>query len=117
MTDSTGVTDQLQLGRGYPRPQLCRTDWLSLDGEWQFAIDAAGVWSVPDEVVWHGRIRVPFAPEAPASGVHETRFFRSCWYRRSIPTPDLRDGQRLLLHFGAVDHLATVWLNDRLAAV
>jgi beta-galactosidase/beta-glucuronidase len=47
--------------------------------------------------------------------VHETGFFRACWYRRSFAPPPLDAGKRLLLHFGAVDYCATVWCNDRLA--
>ena len=56
-------------GRGYPRPQLARAEWQSLNGEWEFAIDPAAEWRDASAVRWSGVIRVPFAPEAPASGV------------------------------------------------
>jgi hypothetical protein len=104
------------LGHGYPRPMLMRKEWISLNGEWDFAIDAASEWSHPDDVEWATTIVVPFAPESQASGVGRTDLFRSCWYRGELDTPDVGDDERLLLHFGAVDYLATVWINDSQAA-
>ena len=55
-------------------------------------------------------------PETPASGIGETGLFRACWYRRRFEAPDLVGGRRLVIHFGAVDHAATVWVNGRFAA-
>ncbi len=101
--------------RGYPRPQLCRPGWRSLNGLWEFALDPQAVWHEPRDVRWHAHIVVPFAPEVPASTVHDTGFFRACWYRRSVSVPALEPGERLLLHFGAVDYAATVWCNERIA--
>jgi beta-galactosidase/beta-glucuronidase len=101
--------------RGYPRPQLCRANWQSLNGEWDFALDPKAVWTHPSEVQWDARIVVPFAPETEASTVHHTGFFRACWYRRTFAPPPMEPGQRLLLHFGAVDYVATVWCNDQFA--
>ena len=98
-------------GRAYPRPQLRRDHWLSLNGEWEFALDREAVWDGPDQVVWDRVITVPFAPETPASGIAEAEFFMACWYRRTVQLPTLRDGARRLLHFGAVDHRATVWVD------
>jgi hypothetical protein len=88
-----------------------REAWTSLDGEWDFALDPGGEVRDPGAVRWDGAIRVPFAPEAPASGVGDTGFYRSCWYRRTFDAPALPPGWRLLLHFGAVDYEATVWVN------
>ena len=98
-------------GRGYPRPQLRRETWFSLNGEWQFAFDPEAAWRKPSEVVWSDRIRVPFAPETAASGLGNTGFFRACWYRRGLTVPDAQPAERWLLHFGAVDYSATVWIN------
>ena len=53
----------------------------------------------------------PFAPETPASGVGDTGFYQACWYRREFALVRPTDGGRILLHFGAVDHRATVWVN------
>jgi len=108
----TGDIDRL--GRGYPRPQLVRDCWLSLNGAWDFAIDADGLWTLPPEVQWSSAINVPFAPEAPASGIGNTSFYRACWYRRTIALPDSPPDTRLLLHFGAVDYCASVWVNGHL---
>ena len=98
-------------GRGYPRPQLRRKTWYSLNGEWDFALDPSGQWDQPWEVQWRDRIRVPFSPETSASGIGNTGFYRWCWYKRQVSTPRLDQGQRLLLRFGAVDYAATVWVN------
>ena len=70
-----------------------------------------GRWISLADVVWDSEIIVPFAPEAPASGIGESGFMRACWYRRSFQVSRLAANERLLLHFGAVDHHAFVWVN------
>jgi hypothetical protein len=97
---------------GYPRPQLRRNLWIPLNGPWHFALDVQAVWRKPREVRWDGTIEVPYSPETERSGIHQTGFFRACWYRRTLTVPPIPEGERLLLHFGAVDHEATVWLDD-----
>lgn len=104
------MTDQ----SAYPRPQLRRSGWTSLDGPWQFALDPEATWTTPGQVAWNATILVPFAPETPASGIGETGFTLACWYRRTFDAPRLRNGERLVLRFGAVDYRASVWVNDRL---
>lgn len=98
----------------YPRPQLERREWTSLNGEWDFALDPEAVWTSPQDVQWDRTITVPFAPETCASGVGENGFYHACWYRRTFEPPALQPGERLMLHFGAVDYAATVWVNDAL---
>jgi beta-galactosidase/beta-glucuronidase len=98
-------------GRGYPRPQLQRDPWFSLNGLWDFAADVDAAWRHPAEVKWSGTIRVPFAPEVAASGVGRTEYLPACWYRLRCELPPAEGGKRWLLHFGAVDHHATVWVN------
>src|SRR5687768_2762825 len=100
---------------GYPRPQLRRPSWADLNGVWDFALDPDARWKVPEQVVFDRRIRVPFAPETIASGVTETGFYQACWYRRAFSV-DVAANERVVLHFGAVDYLARVWLNGRLVA-
>ncbi|HWE96034.1 MAG TPA: glycoside hydrolase family 2 TIM barrel-domain containing protein [Tepidisphaeraceae bacterium] len=100
--------------RGYPRPQLERSNWISLNGEWEFAIDEQDRITRPGDVKWDATINVPFSPETPLSGVGNTGLFKGCWYRRSFDAPPLPAGHRLLLHFGAVDYEATVWVNGRI---
>jgi beta-galactosidase/beta-glucuronidase len=98
-------------GRGYPRPQLRRESWISLNGRWDFAMDEGGTLRAPAEVDWRETIQVPFAPEAPASGIGRTHYFQACWYRRTCDLPAVGPGERWLLHFGAVDYRAEVWIN------
>ncbi|NGZ86232.1 glycoside hydrolase family 2 protein [Duganella aceris] len=99
----------------YPRPQLVRPEWTSLNGEWEFAFDDALRHAGPhDDIDWRQRIEVPFAPEAAASGIGDEGFHPCVWYRRRFEAP--AGGGRTLLHFGAVDYAASVWLNGQLVA-
>jgi len=102
----------------HPRPQLTRDRWTDLSGSWGFACDDADVglrdgWvERPD--AFDRTIVVPFPPESRASGIVEPGYHPVVWYRRTfrVPTEDRRG--RLLLHFGAVDYRADVWVNGRL---
>ena len=102
--------------RGYPRPQLRREHWLSLNGEWDFGLDPCASWTTPRDVTWNRTIIVPFAPETARSHIHDTGFYKACWYRRHLRLPPLDNGQRLMLHFGAVDYATTVWIDGVIAA-
>lgn len=97
----------------HPRPQLVRPDWLNLNGVWQFEIDRSDTGRerglVERELT--GSILVPFAPQTPASGVHDTDELGAVWYRRTVTVPTAWTGKRVLLHLGAVDHDATVWVD------
>ena len=101
---------------GYPRPQFRRKNWQSLNGTWEFAIDAEGVLENPEQVAWSTQIEVPFAPETTRSRIADTGLYRACWYRLSFVPPGLEGGERLILHFGAVDYRATVWVDGTLVA-
>ncbi len=94
---------------GRPRPQLWRTAARSLDGDWDFAADPDGRWDRPGEVAWSTTIRVPFAPGTPASGVPEGDQGLAWWYRRSAHFDQGPEEQ--ILHFGAIDHAADVWVD------
>jgi beta-galactosidase/beta-glucuronidase len=102
----------------YPRPQFARADWLCLNGEWQFEIDAGDSGKerglVDREL--SGKITVPFCPESPLSGVGHTDFMRAVWYRRAVTIPSEWAGRNVLLHFQAVDYDATIWINGQEAA-
>jgi len=92
----------------HPRPQLVRPRWTSLNGPWQYAI--TGTDEIPAD--WDGEIVVPFSPEAELSGVgRQVQPDQWLFYSRSFAPPPLADGERLLLHFGAVDQTCTVWVN------
>ncbi|MGZ5008082.1 MAG: glycoside hydrolase family 2 protein [Methylobacter sp.] len=97
----------------YPRPQLCRPNWMSLNGPWHFSFDDDMKFRTPRDVTeWPLTINVPFAPESALSGIGDTGFHRACWYEREFDLPDSWRGGRVLVHFGAVDWQARVWLND-----
>jgi beta-galactosidase/beta-glucuronidase len=107
----------------YPRPHFQRissgdaerTHWQSLNGLWKFAFDDQGKCVQPSDVKqWSHDIEVPFAPESAKSGIGDTGFHPNCWYEREFETPP-GEG-RLLLHFGAVDYRARVWVNDQYIA-
>jgi hypothetical protein len=100
---------------GYPRPQFRRQDWTSLNGEWEFAIDADAVWRRA-EVRYDRTIRVPFSPETRVSGVGDTGLYKAVWYRLRLRVPRLQADERLLLHFQAVDNHAMVWIDGTLVA-
>lgn len=97
----------------YPRPQLVRATWLNLNGTWQFEIDQgdSGLERGLRDRELNSTIIVPFAPESAASGVGNTDFLQAVWYRRTVMIPPEWQGKNLRLHFGAVDHDATVWVN------
>jgi beta-galactosidase/beta-glucuronidase len=99
----------------YPRPQLRRDFWISLNGPWSFALDPQRRWLHPSDVIWDRTIEVPFSPETSRSGVGEAGFIHACWYRRTIVPPPPGEDERLLLHFGAVDYQATVWIDGAMA--
>ncbi|MFL6708852.1 MAG: glycoside hydrolase family 2 protein [Massilia sp.] len=100
---------------GYPRPQLVRPNWQSLNGLWEFAFDDEVRFRSPtDPIPWDRNICVPFAPESRASGIGDTGFHAACWYRRRFIVQ--HKAARAMLHFGAVDYKARVWVNERLVA-
>ena len=93
----------------YPRPQMVRSRWLNLNGPWTFALrdrDAAR------PTTFDGRILVPFAIESQLSGVRRpVSETQRLWYRRTFRAPRLSRGERVLLHFGAVDWESDVYVN------
>ena len=120
----------------YPRPQMTRARWMSLNGLWDFQIitqnstpgapaspiasvpggeGPSGPLPLPNPGAFGSRILVPFAPEAPLSGVG--RHADHVAYRRTFQRPaDMAAGERLLLHFGACDWHCTAYVNGRQVA-
>jgi hypothetical protein len=102
----------------HPSPQRRRAGWLDLTGPWGFAHDdgdtgqAAGWYE--DPAPFTRTIEVPFPPESEKSGIRDPAYHPVVWYRRTFRLSDVGGygrGRRLLLHFGAVDYAARVWLN------
>ncbi len=94
----------------YPRPQMVRVAWLNLNGAWQAELNRAAE-SVPAGVELPEKVLVPFPIESTLSGVK--KHAERVWYRRTFEVPDAWKGQHVLLHFGAVDWEATVYLNGK----
>ena len=93
----------------YPRPLMERPEWMNLNGLWKYAILPSGK-AMPQ--VYDGDILVPFAVESALSGVgKELGENNELWYQRRFSVPSRWKGQRVLLHFGAVDWKTTVWIN------
>ena len=107
--------------RDYPRPQLVREAWASLNGLWDYSIvdRAAGesgppAGDTPVPTAWDGKILVPFCVESSLSGVgRAVTKNQLLWYRRSLTVPEAWRGKRVMLRFDAVDWHATAWLNGR----
>jgi beta-galactosidase/beta-glucuronidase len=104
----------------HPRPDQFRENWMPLNGEWQFEIDDKA--DGDTRGLTHGKdladkIIVPFCPESKLSGLGyaNTRKLKHVWYRRHFEVPATMRGQRLRIHFGAVDYHARVFINGRFA--
>jgi hypothetical protein len=95
----------------YPRPQLVRGNWTNLNGLWDYAVtnlDAA------EPTAIEGKILVPFCIESALSGVKRKFTPKDrLWYSRSFVAPKLKNGERLILNFGAVDYETTVLVNGK----
>ena len=100
----------------FPRPDLERTDWMTLNGEWEFRFDDGdrGLterYYAPGVPGFDRRILVPFCYQSASSGLGIEATHETVWYRRSFRVPTQWAGRRLLLKFGAVDYRADVWVN------
>ncbi len=103
----------------HPKPQFERANWMCLNGEWQFEIDngRSGIDRKFYEADHNfaGKINVPFCPESKLSGVENTDFMPSVWYKRTVDiSADKLEG-RTVLHFGAVDYECKAYVNGKLA--
>ena len=94
----------------YPRPLMVRSEWKNLNGLWQYAITTKGE-KAPQQ--YEGDILVPFCIESSLSGVQkEVGPDNALWYQKTFAVPSGWKNGRILLHFGAVDWMADVWVND-----
>ena len=94
----------------YPRPIMERTEWQNLNGEWDYAIRPKGE---VEPATFDGKILVPFAVESSLSGVQQlVGQENELWYKRTFQVPSAWKGRDILLHFGAVDWQADVFVDD-----
>lgn len=114
---STALCEAIPRGE-HPRPQFYRKQWINLNGIWNYTFDreARG-----DKEGWaqnpagfDKQILVPFCPESKLSGVHCTDLIPAIWYHRRFSVPKTWEGQRVFLHFGAVDYDCRAWINGKL---
>lgn len=111
MTEWAAQVDPTKPLPEYPRPQLTRGSWINLNGLWQYSIVPKQS-GVQPPATFDGSILVPFAVESALSGVGKTVGKDSIlWYRRSIDIPSAFRKGNVLLHFGAVDWQAEVFVN------
>lgn len=102
----------------HPNPQFARASWIDLRGPWGFTYDDEDrglreCWQQRDDV-FQRTIEVPYPAESPASGINDPSFHAILWYRRTFEiSPDESRGH-VVLHFGAVDYRANVWVNGNL---
>ena len=102
----------------YPRPQMVRENWENLNGAWGFEIDNAMVGEEKEFFLrdrLQDTITVPFCPESKLSGIGHTDFMACVWYRRALDIPKAWEGKDVILHFGAVDYHAVVYVNGQKA--
>ena len=94
----------------YPRPIMERAEWQNLNGLWNYAILPTGKQTPAS---FDGQILVPFAVESSLSGVQKNvGRDNELWYERTFTVPSKWNNNRVLLHFGAVDWKADVWVNN-----
>ncbi|MXV53344.1 glycoside hydrolase family 2 [Pedobacter sp. HMF7647] len=103
----------------YPRPQLQRNQWMCLNGQWDYigGKDVANALNPIKPIAFDGKIekiRVPYCPESVLSGIQRAQEI-NLWYRRTVEVPSDWGNKQVLIHFGAVDHNATLFVNGQKA--
>lgn len=107
----TGQVSPANAHPEYPRPQMVREKWKSLNGLWSYSIRPL---LEPQPQRWDGQLLVPFPVESMLSGVRKmVGPANRLWYKRTFTIPAGWKGQRIILHFEAVDWETTVWVNGR----
>ncbi len=100
----------------HPRPSMHREAWQNLNGEWDFAFDFSNS-GIEREMYLNGKydqkITVPFCPESDLSGIGYKDFIPAVWYKKEIEITEEQLNGRVILHFGAVDYLAEVYVNAK----
>ncbi len=101
----------------HPNPQFQRREWINLNGKWNFKIDKSksGLEKkyYEPQTKFDRTINVPFCPESVLSGIEYKDFMDAVWYSREFVIPDKYADLKKILHFGAVDYKATVYINGK----
>ncbi len=98
----------------YPRPQFERSQWVNLNGTWNFEFDfgeSGKDRSLQKAEQLSQQITVPFCPESKLSGVAHTDFINCLWYQRKLSIPADWSGKKILLNFGAVDYYTEIYID------
>ncbi len=114
MTDFAQQVNPTNTLPEYPRPQMVRSNWLNLNGVWQFQSGATND-PVPIGQTLASEILVPFPMESAISGVKQ--YYARSWYRRTFTVPAAWSGQRILLHLDAIDWESEVFVNGQSAGI
>jgi hypothetical protein len=100
----------------HPKPQFERESWINLNGQWTYAFDFGKSGSekgFKDSKEFNDKITVPFCPESELSGVGHKDFIEMMWYQKNICIPlDWKD-KKVILHFGAVDYIAEIFVDGK----
>ena len=102
----------------HPRPQMLRSSWQSLNGEWDFEFDFSNSGHerrIFENPAFSKKIIVPFCPESELSGINHKDFIPAVWYKKSVSLTAAQLDGTVLLHFGAVDYYSEIYINARLA--
>src|SRR6266446_4051792 len=94
----------------YPRPQMVRSNWLNLNGIWQFQAGATND-PVPTNQTLSTEILVPYPMESAISGIMQ--YYQFAWYRRLFTVPPAWSGRRIILHLDAVDWQSQIFINGQ----
>lgn len=109
----------MEMRQEYPRPEFIRKSWQNLNGEWEFSFDDEDrglleKWYVGNHRFEH-RINVPFVYQAKLSGIDTREIHDIVWYKKEVTLKE-HEKERVILHFGAVDYEAQVFINSQLVA-
>lgn len=113
---STAATSAQTPRSEYPRPQFERSTWQNLNGTWTYTFDfglSGHDRNLQNSKGFDGKITVPFCPESKLSGVAYTDFINGMWYQRTLQIPADWKGKNILLHFGAVDYEAIIYIDGQ----
>ena len=103
----------------YPRPQLVRQCWHSLNGTWRFSFDDSDIGLMNKFYIspsFENEIIVPFCYQSDISGIDDKSSHEIMWYHKEFEIPKHMEGKNIILHFGAVDYMAKVFLNGHMVA-